>query len=131
MRSCCIELGTISSHLWWSMIMWEKTIYTCNWVTMLYSRKLRECRKLAIMKKIKIIIKINIKIKQNFLALLKYNWSTKKLHILSLKFNSTDIYWIPLKRKMWKELQRWGDLALTSSNLYYFDRLGQLQRLII
>jgi len=37
----CVALGTMSSHLWWSMIMWEKRMYTCmcNWVTMLYSRK--------------------------------------------------------------------------------------------
>ena len=41
MRSCCAALGTTSGHLWWSMIMWEKRMYTCmsNWVTMLYSRK--------------------------------------------------------------------------------------------
>ena len=24
MRSCCVALGTMSSHLWWSMIIWEK-----------------------------------------------------------------------------------------------------------
>ena len=29
MRSCCVALGTISSYLWWSMIMWEKRMYTC------------------------------------------------------------------------------------------------------
>ena len=30
MRSCCIAQGTTSSHLWWSMIMWEKEwIYVC------------------------------------------------------------------------------------------------------
>ena len=41
MRSCCVALGTMSSHLWWSMIMWEKRMYACmcNCVTMLYSRK--------------------------------------------------------------------------------------------
>jgi len=41
MRSCCVALGTISSHKWWSRIMWEKRMCTCmcNWVTMLYSRK--------------------------------------------------------------------------------------------
>ena len=41
MRSCCVALRTMSSHLWWSMIMGEKRTYTCvcNWVTMLYSRK--------------------------------------------------------------------------------------------
>ena len=41
MRSCCVALGTISSHLWRSMIMWENRMYLCmcNWVTMLYSRK--------------------------------------------------------------------------------------------
>ena len=41
MRSCCVTLRTMSSHLWWRMMMWEKRTYTCmcNWVTMLYSRK--------------------------------------------------------------------------------------------
>ena len=29
MRSCCVALGTMSSHLWWHMIMWEKRMYTC------------------------------------------------------------------------------------------------------
>ena len=29
MRSCCVALGTMSSHLWWSMIMGEKRMYTC------------------------------------------------------------------------------------------------------
>jgi len=53
-----IALGTMPSHLWWSMIMWEKRIYTCmcNWVTMLYNRKLTEHCKPAIMKKIKITV---------------------------------------------------------------------------
>ena len=40
--SCyCAVLGTMSSDLWWSMIRWEKRMYTymCNWVTVLYSRK--------------------------------------------------------------------------------------------
>ncbi len=57
MRSCCVALGTMSGHLWWSMIMWEKRTYTCmcNWVTMLYSRKLTEHCKPAIMEKNKII----------------------------------------------------------------------------
>ena len=37
----CVALGTMSGHLWWGMVMWEKRMYTCmcNWVTMLYSRK--------------------------------------------------------------------------------------------
>ena len=42
MKSCCVvALRTMSSHLWWSMIMGEKRMYTCmcNWVTMLYSKK--------------------------------------------------------------------------------------------
>ena len=36
--------ATMSSHLWWSMIMWENRMYTCmcNWVTMLYSRKKKQ-----------------------------------------------------------------------------------------
>ena len=59
MRSCCIALGTMSNHLWWSTIMWEKRIYTymCNWVTMLGSRKLTEHCKPAIMKKKKVLKK--------------------------------------------------------------------------
>ena len=46
-------LGTMSSHLWWSMIMGEKRTDTCmcDWVTMLYSRKLTEHCKPAIMEK--------------------------------------------------------------------------------
>ena len=41
MRSCCLALGTMCSHLQWSMIMGEKIMYTCMcyWVTMLYRRK--------------------------------------------------------------------------------------------
>ena len=52
-RSCCAAQETVSGHLWWSMIMWEKRMYTCmcNWVTMLYSRKLTEHCKPAIMEK--------------------------------------------------------------------------------
>ena len=29
MRSCCVALGTMSGHLWWSMVMWEKRMCTC------------------------------------------------------------------------------------------------------
>ena len=63
MRSCCLALGTMSGHLWWNMIMWEKRMYTCmcHWVTLLYSRKLTEHCKLSIMANIKIIIKIFLK----------------------------------------------------------------------
>ena len=41
MRSCCVSLKTVCSHLQWSMIMWESRMCTCmcNWVTMMYSRK--------------------------------------------------------------------------------------------
>ena len=61
MSSCCTALGTISSHLWWSMIMWEEEyICMCDRVTLLYSRKLKDCCKPTIMEKIK-IIKINKK----------------------------------------------------------------------
>jgi len=44
-RSCCVALGTLSSLLWWSMIMWENRMCTCmcNWVTMLYDRKKTQC----------------------------------------------------------------------------------------
>ena len=40
MISCCVALGTMSSHLWWSM-MCKNRMCTCmcNWVTMLYNRK--------------------------------------------------------------------------------------------
>ena len=33
--------GNYVCHLWWSMIMWEKSMYTCmcNWVTMRYRRE--------------------------------------------------------------------------------------------
>ena len=31
MRSCCVALGTMCSHLWWSMIMCGKRMYTCMW----------------------------------------------------------------------------------------------------
>ena len=60
MRSCCVALGTMSGHSLWSIIMWEKIMYTCmcNWVTLLYSRKLTGHCKPAIMEKIKIIIYI-------------------------------------------------------------------------
>ena len=58
-KSCCVGLGTMSSHLWWSMTMWETRMYTCmcNWVTMLYSRKLTEHCKPAIMEKKSLYIK--------------------------------------------------------------------------
>ena len=58
-RSCCIALGTMSDHLWWSMIMWEKRMCTCmcDWVTLPCSRKLTVHCKSAIMEKIKIIVK--------------------------------------------------------------------------
>ena len=53
MRSSYVALETMSSHLWGSMIMWEKRMYTCmcNWVTMIYCRKLKEHCKQAIMEK--------------------------------------------------------------------------------
>ena len=53
MRSCCIALGTISSHLGWSMIMWEKIVCIgmCDWVTLMYSRKMTEHCKPALMGK--------------------------------------------------------------------------------
>ena len=36
MRSCWVALGPMSSHLRWSMITWEKRMYTCmcDWVTL-------------------------------------------------------------------------------------------------
>ena len=51
--SCYIALGTISSHSWWSRIMWAKGMYPCmcDWVILLYSRKLAEHCKPPIMEK--------------------------------------------------------------------------------
>ena len=57
MRSCCTALGTISSNLWRSSIMWEKRMCVCvcvcvsDWVTLLCSGKLTEHCQLAIMEK--------------------------------------------------------------------------------
>ena len=60
-RSGGIALGTISSPLGWSRMEGNvrKRMYicTCDWVTLLYSRKLTEHCKPAIMEKIKIIKK--------------------------------------------------------------------------
>ena len=61
MRSCCIVLRTVSSHLCWSLMddNVKERIYVCmcHWITLLYSRKLTEQSKLAVMEKIKIIKK--------------------------------------------------------------------------
>ena len=78
MRSCCIALGYMSSHLWWSMIMWEKRMYICkcNWVTLLYSRKLTEYCKPAIIKKNKNHYKWKEKRKNS----LKSWWKKKGLY---------------------------------------------------
>jgi len=55
MRSCCVALETLSSHLGWSMMEdnVRKRMYICmwDWVTLLYSRKLTEHRKPSIMEK--------------------------------------------------------------------------------
>ena len=59
MRSCCIALGTISNHLRWSMmednVRKKKYMCMCDWVTLLYSRKLTEHCNPTIIEKIKII----------------------------------------------------------------------------
>ena len=59
--SCCIALGTISSHLAWHMVedSVRKRMYICmcDRVTWLYNRKLTEHCKPTIMEKIKIIKK--------------------------------------------------------------------------
>ena len=59
MKSCCTELGTVSSHLLWSMmednVRKRMYISLSDWVTLLYSRKLTEHYKPTIMEKIKII----------------------------------------------------------------------------
>ena len=52
------SLGTVSSHLRWSIIVREKEcIYVCDWATLLYSRKLTEHSKPAVMETMKIILK--------------------------------------------------------------------------
>ena len=53
MRFCCVALRTLSNNLWWSLIMWEKRMYTCmyNWVALLRSGKLTEHCEPAIMEK--------------------------------------------------------------------------------
>ena len=60
MRSCCIALGIISSYLGWIMMEdnVRKRVYICmcDWVSLLYCRKLTEHCKLAVMEKIKITI---------------------------------------------------------------------------
>ena len=55
MRSCSVVLGTISSDLGWSM-MEDKVrkrmyVYACDWVTLLYSRKLTEHWQPSLMEK--------------------------------------------------------------------------------
>ena len=61
MRSHCTALGTISSHLWWSImednVRKRMHICMCDWVSLLYSRKLTEHCKPALIEKIKIIKK--------------------------------------------------------------------------
>ena len=61
MRSCCVALGAITSHLQWSMMEdnVRKRMYmcVCDWVTLPYSRKLTEHCKPTIMGK-KIMKKI-------------------------------------------------------------------------
>ena len=53
MRSHYIALGTMPGHLWWSVIMGVKRMYTYmgDWVTLLYSRKWTEHCKAARMDK--------------------------------------------------------------------------------
>ena len=53
MRSYCVALRTMSTYLHGNTTMGGKNMYTCmcNWVTMLYSRKLTEHCKPAIMEK--------------------------------------------------------------------------------
>ena len=61
MRLCSIAQGTISSHLWWNMMVdnvkKRMNIYVCvcDLVILLYSRKLTEHYKTTLMVKIKII----------------------------------------------------------------------------
>ena len=52
-RSCCVALRIVSRYLQHSMTMGEKIMHTCmcNWVILLYNRKLTEHCKPAIMEK--------------------------------------------------------------------------------
>ena len=62
MRSCYTAQGTLSSHMRWNMmkenVRKRMYLYVCDWVTLLYSRKLTEHYKPTITKKIKIIKEI-------------------------------------------------------------------------
>ena len=125
MRSCCIALGTVSSHLWWR-IMWEKEyayihvcvyVCVCHCVTLLYSRKVKEHCKPTIMEKIKIIFKKRI--------LLRYKRRSKSLLIFLL--HVTDI----------ARLEQSGSPCLKQSltcgvnkhsGLWYLDPAGVLFR---
>ena len=55
----------------------RKRMYTCmcGWVTLLYSRKLREHCKPAIIEKVKII---KLQKKRKKLSKIKYEWKTKR-----------------------------------------------------
>ena len=71
LQNLSIALGTISSHLWWCTIMWEKRMHTCmfDWVNLVYSRKVREHCKPAIMEKKSLYIKKNYPFVQSTLPL--------------------------------------------------------------
>ena len=62
MRSCCVALGTITSHLCWSVMEdnERKRMYICmcDWVTLLFSEKCTEHCKPTIMEKNKNHLKI-------------------------------------------------------------------------
>ena len=78
MRACCTALGTISSHLGWSMMedKVRKRMYTCMcaWVTLLDSGETTEHCKPAIREKIKIIIKKRTELIVGALAGAVENW---------------------------------------------------------
>ena len=76
MRSCCVASGTMSGHIWWSMIIWEKRRGTgmCNWVAMLYSRKLTKHCKPAITEKKSHYIKKNRDLFHHFTKNMLFAW---------------------------------------------------------
>ena len=75
MRSCYVALGTMSGHLWWSMIMWQNRLCTCmcNWVTMLYNGKNRVGEITKKIKKTKFYWLKVIQFHHNYVAI-KYNF---------------------------------------------------------
>ena len=76
-RSCCIALGTITCCFWWSMMKANMRkrmcICICNWVTLLYSRKMTDHCKPSMIEKNENHLK-----KRNKKNLNLVNWKSKK-----------------------------------------------------